>query len=130
MEKDFDQWNKIKKTLNNKNVNFSCSHREIWWCSIGFNIGSEQNGRNRFFDRPVLILKKFNNQTILVVSITSTLKEDQYNFTIEDENQFSSVLLTQIRLLSTKRLRRFVRKISTYEFNFIKGKIIDHIKYI
>jgi mRNA-degrading endonuclease toxin of MazEF toxin-antitoxin module len=130
MEKDFDGWNTIKKRIERRGVAFSCCVREIWWCSVGLNIGSEQDGRNKFFERPILILKKFNNHTILAVSITSTIKEDKYNFIIDYEGQSSSILLTQIRLLSVKRLRRFVRKISTYDFNIIKGRVIDHIDYL
>lgn len=41
--------------------------REIWWCSVGINIGDEEDGKNNLFERPVLILKKFNERIVWVV---------------------------------------------------------------
>ena len=40
--------------------------RDIWWCSIGVNIGDEIDGKNELFHRPVLILKKFSSELCLV----------------------------------------------------------------
>jgi hypothetical protein len=31
---------------------------DIWWASIGENVGSEINGKSRLFSRPVIIFKK------------------------------------------------------------------------
>lgn len=31
--------------------------RQIWWASIGQNIGVEANGKNKKYERPVIILK-------------------------------------------------------------------------
>jgi mRNA interferase MazF len=31
---------------------------EIWWCSIGENIGSEMYGKGEFYRRPVLVIRK------------------------------------------------------------------------
>jgi hypothetical protein len=41
MEKDFDQWNSLKKQLNENERIFYAHPREIWWCSLGINIGAE-----------------------------------------------------------------------------------------
>ena len=54
--KDFDSWNKEKKGLENVGHDILSFHeREIWWCSIGINLGDEQDGKNELFERPVLI---------------------------------------------------------------------------
>ena len=45
MKKDFDSWNEKKKILNNNDVSFY-HEREVWWCSLGVNVGYEQNGKS------------------------------------------------------------------------------------
>lgn len=40
---------------------------EIWWCSIGMNIGVEIYGKGGRFTRPVLIFKKFTANSFLGV---------------------------------------------------------------
>jgi hypothetical protein len=32
--------------------------REIWWCSLGVNVGFEQDGTGTNYDRPVLVICK------------------------------------------------------------------------
>ena len=63
MEKDFNLWNSEKQNIDRKFLkDFYFSEREIWWCSVGINVGVEVNGKNSKFERPVLVLKKFNGQ--------------------------------------------------------------------
>ena len=57
MQKDFDNWNESKKLIQNHGENKLYHQRQIWWCSLGLNIGSEQDGTGIAFDRPVLIIK-------------------------------------------------------------------------
>lgn len=63
MSKDFDSWNKLKKRVNYAfRERDRAKEREIWWCLIGHNIGSEQDGSYERFERPVIILKRFNEK--------------------------------------------------------------------
>ena len=39
--------------------------KDIWWVSVGVNVGFEEDGKNDNFVRPVLVLKKFNNDMFL-----------------------------------------------------------------
>ena len=75
MQKDFDGWNTRKKSINErdtKDVYFY--EREIWWCSLGANVGFEQDGTDEFFERPVVIIKKYNPQIFLAVPLSTTSK--------------------------------------------------------
>lgn len=54
--------------------------REIWWRSIGTNIGTEEDGKNAHFERPVLVLRKFNRDIFLGLPLTSTRKDHRYHF--------------------------------------------------
>lgn len=108
MEKDFDKWNSEKKTVDKKVINKDLFFypREIWWCSAGLNIGVEANGKNDNFERPILIIKKFNSEMIWSVPLTTKCKDNKYYYKLEHESVKSWVVVSQIKTVSTKRLLR------------------------
>lgn len=127
--KDFDAWSDEKKNLESVGHDTLSFHeREIWWCSIGINLGDEQDGKNQLFERPVLIVKKFNNKICWVCPMTTRQKEGVYYHQLEHDGKVFSVILSQMRLVSVKRFRRFMRKISPYQFKQIQDKLIGFIK--
>ena len=125
MNKDFNSWNERKKSIHEKIFRAFVHEREIWWCSLGINVGNEEDGKNESFERPVLVLKKFNKDTVLIIPLTTKVKENKYHFPFTHENIKFAVILSQIRLVSTKRLSRRVRKIDHNLFKQIKQKIIE-----
>jgi mRNA-degrading endonuclease toxin of MazEF toxin-antitoxin module len=127
--KDFDKWNEQKKKIDTK-ANFLLIHeREIWWSSAGLNIGDEENGTNQDFERPVLIIKKFNNRVCLVLPLTTQKGHPNFYFEIYYENQSGFVILSQLKLISVKRLKRQISKGLSYkQFNEIKNKLLELIK--
>lgn len=130
MQKDFDKWNKLKIKLNETRSISLVHEREVWWCSIGVNIGSEQDGKNNSFERPVLIVKRFNYDMVWVVPMTSVNKHNLFYFQIEKDGKVHSFILSQLKLVSTKRLRRCIYRMSTYEFAMVKGAIIYLLHYV
>jgi mRNA interferase MazF len=67
-----DAWNELKKkleTATDQPRGFP-KEGEVWMCSLGKNIGYEQNGTNENFSRPVLIVKKFNNHIFWSVPLS------------------------------------------------------------
>ncbi|MFH1145912.1 MAG: hypothetical protein V1707_03050 [bacterium] len=59
--KDFFSWHEEKEKLEEIGYDTLLFREgEVWWCSIGLNLGHEQDGKNVFFERPVLVVKKFN----------------------------------------------------------------------
>ena len=85
--KEFDRWNEKKKHANNKenDRNLFIHEREVWWCSLGVNIGVEIDGKNNDFERPVLLIKKFNGMMFWGIPLTSKTKENPY--TVEVKHQ-------------------------------------------
>ena len=73
-EKKFDPWNDEKKSLEKRPV-LRVHEGEIWWCSLGVNVGDEQDGKNDLFERPVLIVRKFNNSIVWAVPMITKIKE-------------------------------------------------------
>src|SRR3989344_509759 len=71
MEKDFDGWNDVKKKTNAEEPRLY-TVREIWWCRLELNVGSEQDGHGESFLRPVLIVRAFGPNTCLAVPLTAS----------------------------------------------------------
>jgi len=116
MEKDFDSWNKVKKQVNGREVDIFCNQREIWWCSIGLNVGSEEDGKNELFERPILILTVFNKNMVRVAPLTSKHKEDKHHISITYNDRSGSVILSQMKTISTKRLSRKLCRLDNEQF--------------
>ena len=104
MKKDFDGWNENKKQIHDKSENKIYHAREIWWCSLGTNIGFEQDGTGLDGQRPVLILKGFSKQVCLIVPLTTSTKKNPYHVSLgQVAGQESFAIISQVRLVDTKR---------------------------
>ena len=73
-EKDFLNWHRIKENIEFNNNRVYFHKREIWWCSLGVNVGFEQDGKGKNFARPVLIFKKFNKEIFWALPISAKIK--------------------------------------------------------
>lgn len=122
-ENDFNRWNLQKQKIHARGSIF-CNPREIWWCSLGMNIGSEQNGRNEIFERPVLITKVFSKETCRIIPMTSKIKEDEHHMSISYERIKSTLILSQMKTISTKRLSRKIGRLDeeTFKKVFMRTK--------
>lgn len=125
MEKDFQEWHQVKYAIHNAKERRFYHEREVWWCSIGANIGFEQDGKGADFVRPVLILKGFSKEVFLCVPLTTKLKTGKYYHDISlGDDILRKVILSQIRLVDSKRLQEKVVTISETEFLEIKQAVI------
>ncbi len=80
--KDFHGWHMLKQNLDNRQGASipTIKEREIWWCSIGVNVGDEEDGHNELYNRPVLIVRKFNARIFWGVAMTTQMKDDPCYF--------------------------------------------------
>lgn len=124
MRKDFFNWHKLKEKIHySKRRIVYFKERQIWWVNLGVNVGFEQDGKSKNFERPVLVLKKFNPDVLWILPLTSKKKLGKYYYQIEHKGKFYSVVLSQLRLISSKRIVRMIRKISSEDFKSIKNQI-------
>jgi mRNA interferase MazF len=121
--KDFKSWNSYKITIDSYTSEHLFREREIWWCALGVNIGSEQDGKNQLYERPVLVLKKINKELLLVAPLTSNLVKNEFNIMTDSTGETSQILLSQIRSISSKRLLRRIGRIKNETFNKVIVKI-------
>ena len=118
MEKDFDNWFKNKTGLNAQEEPPFYHEREVWWCALGVNVGSEQDGTGKNFDRPVVVVKGFNKDVCFVVALTGKKRESKFHYYIgKVEDVEASAILSQVRLVDTRRL---VKKMCTLDEKIFK----------
>ena len=128
MEKAFDVWNEIKKSVHEKPDNFGVHEREIWWLSLGVNVGVEIDGKSKNFERPVLILRKFNREMAWVLPMTSNGRDQRFYEKYFFGGKEYFVVLTQIRTVSTKRFLRKIGMMSKDDFERMKQKLVEFIQ--
>ena len=124
MKKEFNKWNN-KKIIINKTKKVPFFHeREIWFCFLGVNIGFEQDGQGEDFQRPVVIIKKFNNEICWAIPLSKTEKRNRYYFAFSfDKENVSVALLSQIKLIDVHRFSRKIGIISENDFKILIEKL-------
>jgi len=125
MKKDFQKWHSEKSDLHNEKVRPFFHLREVWFASLGMNVGFEQDGKHEKFLRPVIILKKFNNQVCWAIPTTKKPKKGIHYFSFEyDEGESTTAILSQLRLIDSKRLDYKIGTMKENDFAEMKKRLI------
>jgi mRNA interferase MazF len=123
--KDFAGWAGLKPKIHySKDENrIYFKTREIWWASLGVNIGYEQDGKHDKYERPVLIVRKFGAGALWILPLTSKNKIDRFYYRFREGIHIYSIILSQLRLISSKRLSRKIRTLPENEFQEVVRNI-------
>jgi len=124
---DFDGWNALKKQLDTLPRAPRFSEREVWWCSIGVNVGHEQDGKNKLYNRPVVVLRKFNKQLFLGVPL-STAGPGPYRHPFSFKNRQQYALISHLRLYDARRFGRRMGELPEATFNELKTEVRGLLK--
>jgi mRNA interferase MazF len=122
MKKDYVIWHKKKTDINDSKNHPFFHEREIWYCSIGANVGFEQDGGGEDFLRPIIIFRKFNNEIFWAIPLTHTQKKTKYYFEFYFNNNSSSAILSQIRLMDAHRLSHKIGDLSEEDYKNLNKK--------
>jgi len=123
MEKDFDKWNEKKKILDGKSTRFLFHPGEIWWCSVGLNVGSESYGKGDNYQRPVLVLKKLSSDQFIGLPVSTQKKVGSWFVEVNSSVGIRWILLYQIKMFSAKRLQYCFIILEACEFEKVKQKL-------
>lgn len=127
--KRFRAWHKLKYKLHfNTNIPAGYKERDIWWVSIGHNVGTEEDGKGIMFNRPVLIVKGFSRYQFWGVPLSTTEKTGTYYHQFMVNSKVSTALLSQLRVFDTKRFISKYGMIGIKDFNTIKQKIANFLQ--
>lgn len=126
IHKDFKTWHKIKLYLHNEKERPHFHEGEVWFCSLGENIGFEQDGRGKEFMRPVVIVRKFNKEVCWGLPLTKNPKRGKYYFSFNLNGKTSTAILSQLKLIDSKRLNYRVGNVSDTD----SAKIRKHLRQL
>ena len=121
MKKNFDSWNEKKKKINNRKNPPFYHTRELWWCSLGINVGFEQDGSGKEDSRPILILTALSKETFIAIPLTTSPSNHKLRPLIGlVEEKEAHALLSQIKVIDTKRLIRKMGQLDKKTFESIR----------
>lgn len=123
MEKDFTNWHKIKVVSQSRKESPTFQERDIWWSHLGANIGDEEDGKGKNFSRPILIIRKFNKKIFWAVPLTTQLKDKTHYHKVTFKDKVQCIMLTQLKLLDSKRLMNKMGSLSKEQCKEIREKI-------
>lgn len=127
--KDFDGWIEKKKEADAKTSRAPYfKERDIWWVSVGVNVGFEEDGKNGNYVRPVLVVKKFNQELFVGLPMSTKLKNNKYYLPVSMQGREVSVLVSQLRVFSSKRIWNKLGELDTTDFmkvvTYLREKIL------
>ncbi len=125
--KDFDTWNEVKKKVE-ESKRIPVKAGEICWCKIGINVGTEEDGKGSKFTRPILIMKKYSHQSILVAPLTTKSHTGSWYYDLNFKDKALQVILNQARPIDTKRLFLSMGQVSEKELEKIINAYCNLVK--
>ena len=129
MKKDFQKWHTKKEFLDKEQNRPLFGEQEVWFCSLGANVGSEQYGVGDKFLRPVVVVKKFNTEIFWGIPTTRKNRKGEFYFHFSfQENEFTTAILSQIRLIDAKRLSYQIGRMRRNDFKEMKKHLTSFLK--
>jgi mRNA-degrading endonuclease toxin of MazEF toxin-antitoxin module len=126
MPKDFNSWNTVKQNIEATHGRKFYHERDVWWCSLGVNVGSEQDGTGVLHDRPVLVLRAFGRNTCFVVPLSSSSKTHPLRVPVGSiQDRVAVALVSQMRVIDTKRLIYKVGRIDSVTSEAVRKAVKD-----
>jgi mRNA interferase MazF len=119
--KDFNDWNKKKIKIDGFTNIQHPKEKEIWWCRVGVNIGSEVYGKGKEYTRPVLVINAEGSESFIGIPLTSNIKNKKYSCIIKtDDDVLHTALVYQIRGFDKRRLKQKIYDLSDDEYQKIQ----------
>ncbi len=122
---EFQEWHEKKSDIENRLYRRYFHEREIWWCSIGANVGYEQNGKGKNFARPVVVLRKFSNEVFWGIPLTTKIKTGKYYVPIDiGDGRLRTATTSQLKLIDGKRIYEKLGDISKKQHQILIEAVI------
>ncbi len=104
-EVSLNEWNELKLFLHLQPKSPNIKEGEVWWCSLGENVGTEINGKGKMYSRPILIYRKLGRMQFLGIPLSTQAHEGTWyvNFRFKHREQYAA--LNQIRVINVFRLQ-------------------------
>lgn len=123
--KNFKSWFNLKQKLD------TSEHKapyvkvgDIWWASVGENVGSEVSGKSILFSRPVIIIKKLSHNFYHVIPTTTKTKDGSWYVKFRQKEIVSYACLHQSKSIDYRRLSAKMGELDEEDFNKIKNAFL------
>ncbi len=119
--KRFLLWIGLKQTLHERaHKPPLVSEGDIWWASIGENVGSEVNGKSNLFSRPVIIYRKLAHGFYFVVPTTTQDRKGTWFVGFRQHAKSMAACLHQARAMDYRRLSSKLGTMDDEDFERVK----------
>ena len=127
MKKDYKEWHSKKTKIEHAGETRLFFHeREVWWCSLGYNVGFEQDGKGEKFARPIIVFKKFNKEVFWALPLSTRIKKGKFYAPIKLGDNIDRVaIISQLRLMDAKRLIDKIGVISEANYKYIQKAVVN-----
>ena len=122
MVKNYLQWTPVKILLNKNTQRPTYKEGDVFWMSVGENIGFEQDGKGRLSSRPVLIIRGFSRELFWGIPLTSQPKRGKYYYGFTMNGRVSTAILSQMRAFDAKRI------VDASRMGRVDNGVMDEIK--
>ncbi len=124
--KRFLEWIGLKKELDSSNEKIPyVSTGEVWWASLGENVGFEINGKSRDFSRPVIIFRKLSKAFFLVIPLTTQERSGTWYAKFEFAGREQFACIHQVRSLDYRRLHSRLGRLDTRDYGKVAETFYD-----
>ena len=120
IRKEFNLWNRVKTELQLYGRKPKISNGQIWWTGVGKNIGTEINGKNSRFSRPVLVYRKLSGEKFMAIPLTSQPHEGSWYVPFMYAGRKQIAVVGDAKTISVKRLYRMIGKIDDTDYEYIR----------
>ena len=123
--KEIKKWLDLKIKLWTHDKGAVFKQGEVWWCSLGLNLGEEIFGKGEKFSRPVLVFKKFTSNSFMGLPLTTHGRKGSWYVGVKVKDTKQWVLLNQARILDKKRLIDKLEDMRSSDFKLVRERFIE-----
>jgi mRNA interferase MazF len=124
--KRFLLWIGLKQKLHeSKHRPPHVSQGDIWWASVGENVGSEINGKSQLFSRPVIVFKKLAHGFYFVIPTTTRERRGTWFVPFRHHEQSMFACLHQARAIDYRRLSSKLGTLDDKDFNNVRRAFVS-----
>jgi len=119
--KKFLEWIGLKKKLDSSTQKIPhVNEAEVWWVSLGENVGFEINGKSKLFTRPVLVFRKLSKTFYLVIPLTTKPHMGTWYVNYEYQGKAITACLHQVRSVDYRRFSTKLGALDSLNFERIR----------
>ena len=127
--KKFMKWIRLKSQLHFRNYPAPyVNEGDIWWASVGENVGSEIGGKSELFSRPVIVLKKLSHGFYFVIPTTTQERSGTWYVGFKQKGKKMKACLHQARAIDYRRLYSKLGRLDDEDYLKVKRGFDDLYK--